>query len=97
MTAIIRPSTRRSMLGHGRVGVGEDARFRSHRFETRTREERAVAVGQPRPLDGVHLGDVRDLIDAEQQRVEDGEEHRDHAEADRDGHDDRAVRPAARA
>ncbi len=59
LTAIIRPSTRRSISFTRRVGIGEDAGFRSHRFETRTREQRDVAIGLRRPLDGVHLGDVR--------------------------------------
>ena len=65
-------------------------RFRSQRFETWTRQERAVIVGMLRALDGVHRADVRDLIDAEQERVQNGEEHRHHTEADPDSHHDRA-------
>ena len=79
-------------LGQRRVGVRKDARFRTQRFETRTGEQRALAVCLPRPLDGVHLGNVRDCVAAEEQRVQDGEEDRYHAEPDRNGHDNREGR-----
>ena len=51
-----------------------------------------VAVCLPRPLDGVHLGNVGDGVEAEEQRVQDGEEDRDHAEPDRNGRDNREGR-----
>ena len=75
--------------GHGGVGVCEDMRVGSHRLEHRTRQQRAIAVGRLGPLDRVHLADVGHLVDAEDERIENGEQHRHHAKSDGHCHDDR--------
>ena len=43
-------------VGQRRIGVGEDAGLPAQGLELRARERRSIAVGQPRPFDGVHLG-----------------------------------------
>ena len=46
-------------VGHRRIGVGEDAGLPCATPRTRARERRSIAIGQPRPFDGVHLGRCR--------------------------------------
>ena len=55
-------------VGHRRIGAGEDAGLPAQRLERRARERRLIAVGQPALFDGVHLADVGDRVDAEQER-----------------------------
>ena len=74
---------------HRRVGVREDARFpRNASNRGRVSSERAPSASRGRST-AYNRADVRDLIDAEQERVQDGEEHRHHAEADRNRHHNR--------
>src|SRR5262245_36781644 len=61
-------------LWHGGVGVCEDTRVSSHGVKERTREPRASAIRQLRPLDLVHLTDVRYLVDAEDEGIENGKQ-----------------------
>jgi hypothetical protein len=75
----------KSDAGHGGIGVCEDLRVGSHRLEERTRQQRAIAAGR-RPLDRVHLADIGHLVDAEDECIENGEQHRHHAKSD--GHRD---------
>ena len=74
--------------GHGGVGVCEDMRVGSHGVEHRTRQQRGIAVGLLGPLDRVHLADVGHLVDAKDERIENGEQHRHHAKSDGHRYDD---------
>ena len=75
-------------LVHRRIGACEDVRFLAQRFETRAGERRGIIIGLLRPFDGVHLVDVGHRVSPEDQDVQDGEEHRDDAQSDRNGRDD---------
>ena len=76
-------------VGQRRIGIGEDPGFSTQRLELRARQERSITIGQPRPFDPVHLGDVGDRVDPEQERIQDGEEDRHDTETDRNGDHDR--------
>jgi hypothetical protein len=75
-------------IRHGGIGICEDMRVGSDRLEHRTRQQGGTAVGRLRPLDRVHLVDVGHLVDAEDERIEDGEQHRHHAKSDGHRYDD---------
>ena len=79
-------------LGNSGVHVGEDVGLRSHRIEHGARQRCLIAVGHWRSLQLVHLTDVGHLVDAKEQRIENGEQHRHHAKSDGHGHDDRECR-----